>query len=84
MGVCKLTKFVDNHFRGWKKSPVKGKLIIDGHSLFYALLNSGAAQGERIYSGDYISFATQLNVFFYTLSKAEINPLVVLDAWSQC
>ena len=82
MGVYKLTKFVDNHFRGWKKSPVKGKLIIDGHSLSYALLNSGAAQGERIYGGDYISFATQLNDFFETLLNAEINPLVVLDGHS--
>ena len=82
MGVYKLTTFVDNHFRGWKKSPVKGKLIIDGHSLSYALLNSGAAQGERIYGGDYVSFATQLNDFFDTLLKAEINPLMVLDGHS--
>ena len=77
MGIQYLTAFVSRHFKGWKKSPVKGKLIVDGKSLAYDLLYSGVQ--SEICGGDYITIATQMNVFFNALLKAGINPLVVLD-----
>ena len=77
MGIQYLTAFVSRHFKGWKKSPVKGKLIVDGNSLAYDLLYSGVQ--SEICGGDYITIATQMNAFFNALLKAGINPLVVLD-----
>ena len=77
MGIYYLTAFVSQHYKGWKKSPVKGKLIVDGNSLAYSLLYGGTQ--SEICGGDYISIATQMNNFFNALLKAGINPLVVLD-----
>ena len=76
MGIRRLTTFVNNQFTGWKEDPVKGKLIVDGNWLSYALLGP---PGERVYGGDYVSIATRLDNFFNTLLKAGINPLVVFD-----
>ena len=80
MGIHYLTAFVNKHFKDWKISPVKGKLIVDGHSLSYALLEycSNGPQTE-IYGGDYVSIARQMDIFFNTLLEAGVNPLVVLD-----
>ena len=77
MGIQHLTAFVSQHFKGWKKSPVKGKLIVDGNSLAYSLLYGGPQ--SEICGGDYISIATEMNVFFNALLKAGISPLIVLD-----
>ena len=80
MGIQYLTTFISKRFDGWTKFPVKGKLIIDGHSLSYALLEY-CSNGPRneIYGGDYVSIARQMDNFFNTLLKAGVNPLVVLD-----
>ena len=80
MGIHYLTTFVNKHFKDWKISPVKGKLIVDGHSLSYALLEY-CSNGPRneIYGGDYVSIARQMDIFFNTLLEAGVNPLVVLD-----
>ena len=80
MGIQYLTTFISKRFDGWTKSPVKDKLIIDGHSLSYALLEY-CSNGPRneIYGGDYVSIARQMDNFFNTLLKAGVNPLVVLD-----
>ena len=82
MGIYCLTAFVSRHFKGWKKSPVKGKSSLpDGNSLAYSLSRGLLYNGTQseIFGGDYISIATQMNNFFNTLLKAGINPLVVLD-----
>ena len=83
MGIHYLTGFVDKHFKGWKRSLVKGKLIIDGHSLSYALFEeySSSQQGSQseIYGGDYVTIARQIDGFFNTLLEAGINPIVVID-----
>ena len=82
MGIRLLTKFVDRRFMGWKKRPVKGKLIIEGSQLAYSLfeefVNSTGLQTE-MYGGDYVSIARQMDEFFHKLLEAGINPLVVLD-----
>ena len=81
MGIHYLTAFVDKHFKGWKRTLVKGKLIIDGHSLSYALFEeySDGVQNDEIYGGDYVSIARQIDNFFSSLLEAGINPLVVID-----
>ena len=80
MGIHYLTAFVNKHFKDWKISPVKGKLIVDGHSLSYALLEY-CSNGPRneIYGGDYVSIARQMDIFFNTLLEAGVNLLVVFD-----
>ena len=80
MGIHYLSGFVNKHFKGWKRSLVKGKLIIDGHSLSYALFEeySNGSQSE-IYGGDYVTCARQMDGFFNTLLEAGIKPVVVID-----
>ena len=84
MGIHYLTNFVDNHFKGWKRNLVKGKLIIDGHSLSYALFEEYMAQRASqprsdMYGGDYVSIARHVDNFFNTLLESGISPLVVVD-----
>ena len=80
MGIHYLTAFVNKRFNHWKRSPVKGKLIIDGHSLSYTLLEyCGDGLQNEIYGGDYVSIVRKMDKFFNTLLEAGVNPLVVLD-----
>ena len=80
MGISNLTKFVNRHFMGWKKSLVKGKLIVDGHSLSYSLFEEWSIGPQtEMYGGDYVSITRQMDEFLYKLLEAGINPLVVLD-----
>jgi len=78
MGINSLAKFVNQRFKGWKTSQIKGKLIVDGYALFRALSDYGTGQSE-MYGGDYVSVARLMDNFFCTLLEAGINPLVVLD-----
>ena len=80
MGIHYLTAFDNKRFKGWKISPVKGTLIVEGHSLSYALLeycNNGPR--NEIYGRDYVSIARQMDTFFNMLLEAGVNPVVVLD-----
>ena len=79
MGIRCLTKFVNQYFKGWEKSPVKGKLIIDGFALFYTLFEEYSTEQSEIYGGDYVTIAREMSKFLQTLVEAGINPLVVLD-----
>ena len=82
MGISNLTKFVNRYFTCWKKSPVKGKLVVDGHALSYSLFEEfviSTGPQTEMYGGDYVSIARQIDEFFHKLLEAGINPLVVLD-----
>ena len=79
MGIRCLTKFVNQHFKGWKTAPVKGKLIIDGYALFHALFREFSTEQCEMYGGEYVSTRKEMRRFLETLVEAGINPIVVLD-----
>ena len=79
MGIRCLTKFVNYNFKGWKRAPVTGKLIIDGYALFHSLFEEFSTQQCEMYGGDYVSIRKEMSKFFHALVEAGINPIVVLD-----
>ena len=79
MGIRCLTRFVDQYFKGWEKSPVKGKLIIDGYALFHCLFEEYSTTQNELFGGDYVSIMREISKFLQTMIEFKINPLIVLD-----
>ena len=76
MGIRCLTTFVTEKFTRWKKGPVRGELIIDGHSLSHKFNEVAHAD---MYGGNYMSLAKEIENFLVTLMKYEIKPFLVFD-----
>ena len=75
MGIRCLTKFVNENFTRWKMGPVRGELIVDGHSLYYEFLRIH----DDMYGGNYMSLAREIEKFLETLLKYKIKPFLVFD-----
>ena len=79
MGIRYLTTFVENHFKGWKKIPVRGKLIIDISAVLPLLFEKVSTEHNELCGGDYVSVAREMSRFLQTLVDAGIDPIVVLS-----
>ena len=75
MGIRCMTKFVNERFTRWKKSPVEGKLIIDGCSLSYEFIRDNS----DMFGGNYMSLAGEIYNFLITLRNCKINPFLIFD-----
>ena len=77
MGIRYLTTFVEKYFKGWKKTPVQGKLIVDISAVLPLLFEKASTEYNELCGGDYVSVAREMSRFLQTLVEAGINPIVV-------
>ena len=79
MGIRYLSTFVEHHFKGWKRIPVRGKLIIDISAVLPLLFEKVSTEHNELCGGDYVSVAREMSRFLQTLVDAGIDPIVVLS-----
>ena len=74
MGIQNLTSFVNSHFTGWRLTELKGRLVVDGHSLKHILNKQDWSHGGQFYQ-----YGGAVRGFYRSLQRSGITPVVILD-----
>ncbi len=74
MGIHNLKTFIDSHFTGWRRTEVKGHLVIDGDNVKHQLNSQDWSHG-----GQFHQYERSVRGFYINLRRSGITPVVVLD-----
>lgn len=74
MGIHRLTGFVDQHFTGWQRKELRGRLVIDGYNIRHHLNKCDWSHG-----GQFRKYRDHVLGFYEDLQRSGVEPIVVLD-----
>ena len=74
MGIHNLKTFVEAHFTGWRRTEVKGHLVIDGDNVKHKLNSQDWSHG-----GQLREYERRVRGFYINLQRSGITPIVLLD-----